>query len=530
MTLCLAFAATAAAEVRTGSAPDGTEPERLPPGQDIVAVSATYDSVTGTATAAVTTTGPPEPSANRLLRTDFYAVDEAGECVEPELRIGSKYGEATASWLLTTGGEGAATKSVAGNTTTFTATAPVLVSQPIACMNAYVVELDEEGEVVKPIEYLVPPLKLVGPPPPSPPSSPAPTPAPTPPPAPAPPPKANLAFPSKTVTLHRNAWKKVKVKITNTGDAAAGKVVLKIGKAKGVAIKPKSGKLKLKSIAAGKSKVASFKVKLSKKAKARSKLKLSLTAAKGVKASGLLTVEAWKKKKAPKKGGKGKEASASLAERIFYAYKTETSHSATLIGYAFIDGEWAYHGIPTEGLPSCTEITGNAEKEGCVKYRFDSTTGSVQIGSLTGTISSGGQLELDGETYFGTSVPAAGTRLQVEQEFIGYSGLCGLITGCSTWHEHLMLNSNGEFVLSKESLTTVGGSGPGQTFIAAGSFPPDQHGTYAIEKGARIKLSFADGSVETKTIAIFLNKEGKPDPVYEGLLIGDDYFTFAHTE
>jgi hypothetical protein len=32
------------------------------------------------------------------------------------------------------------------------------------------------------------------------------------------------------------------------------------------------------------------------------------------------------------------------------------------------------------------------------------------------------------------------------------------------------------------------------------------------------------------TIAVFLNKEGKPDPAYEGLLIGDTYFTFAHTE
>jgi hypothetical protein len=337
-------------------------------------------------------------------------------------------------------------------------------------------------------------------------------------------------LPAKTVTLHRNKWKKVTVKVTNTGDAAAGKALLKVGKARGVMLKPKSGKLKLKSIGAGKSKVASFKVKLTKKAKASSKLKLSLTAAKGVKASGLLTVEAWKKKKAPKKGGKGKEASASLAERIFYAYKTETSHSATLIGYAFIDGEWAWHGMPEEGLPSCTEITGNAEKEGCVKYRYDATTGSVQVGSLTGTLSSDGGLELDGETYFATSTPAAGTRLQVEQEFIGYSGLCGLITGCSTWHEHLLLTQAGEFVLSRESLTTVGGSGPGETFIAAGSYPPDQHGTYAIEKGARIKLSYADGTVETKTIAILLNKEGKPDPVYEGLLLGENYFTFAHTD
>lgn len=88
--------------------------------------------------------------------------------------------------------------------------------------------------------------------------------------------------------------------------------------------------------------------------------------------------------------------------------------------------------------------------------------------------------------------------------------------------------SNGEFILSKSSLTTVGGSGPGETFVAAGNYPPDQHGTYSVEKGARIKLSFADGTTDTRTFAYFLNKEGKPDPTYAGVLLGTEYLTFAH--
>jgi hypothetical protein len=530
--LWLAFAASAAAEVRSGSATDGTEPERIPGSIDITAVSASYDT-SGSVNVAVTTVAP-APETEEFVLTARFGVLSGSECVEPLAALVAGYERPPVAAWASNGGEGTASVSFSGNTTTLVANSSVLANQPFTCVEPAIYEVvegpGEKAELGDVIEGLTAPIQLVGPPPP-----PAPPPAPTPPPAPAPAPapKANLTFPSKSVTVHRNAWKKVTVKITNTGNAAAGKVALRVGRAKGVAIRPKSGRLKLKSIAAGKSKVASFKVRLTKKAKARSKLALALAGAKGVKASGVLTLEAWKKPR-PKKGKKGRRppvpATPPLAEKIFYAYKTEVSHSATLIGYAFIDGEWAYHGIPTEGLPSCTEITGNAEKEGCVKYRYDPRSGSVQIGSLTGRITPEGRLEVDGQTYSATAVPAAGTRLQVEQEFIGYSGLCGLISGCTTWHEHLMLNNNGEFVLSRESLTTIGGSGPGQTFVAAGSYPPDQHGTYAIEPKARLHLAYADGTTKNVTIAVFLNKEGKPDPAYEGLLIGDTYFTFAHTE
>ncbi len=37
-------------------------------------------------------------------------------------------------------------------------------------------------------------------------------------------------------------------------------------------------------------------------------------------------------------------------------------------------------------------------------------------------------------------------------------------------------------------------------------------------------------SVQTKTFAYFLNKEGKLDPTYEGVLLGTDYFTFANDD
>lgn len=539
LALCLILAAPAAAEVRSGSTTDPVN-ESLPAGQDIVAVSASYDTVTGTATASVTTRGAPEASAVRLLRTDFYGVNSAGECTEPELRIGATYSQSTAGWRYGAT-EGSGTKSVAGSTTTLTVSAPSLAGQPLACMNAYIVQ--EVGGELEPFEYLVPPLKLAAPPAPAPPApapaptpSPAPTPTPAPKPAPQPKPQASLTVASPTLTLHRGTWKKVKVKVANGGNAAAAKVTLKVGKAKGVAVKPKSGTLKLKSIAAGKSKVASFKVLLTRKAKASSKLTISVVGGKGVKASGGVTITAWKKPSQPKKGkGKGKKEGAGptppakppLAEKIFYRLETQASESAKLAAVTFVDGTWAYTGMPSGGLPSCTGVTGGPETEGCVKYTYDPSTGTVQLESVgSGKITRDGGLEIGEKTYSPTAIPAAGTTLQVEQEYAGFSGFCGPFSTCSTWHEYLTLTSSGEFALSRQSLTTSDGPG---SFVATGSYPPDQHGTYAIEGGARIKLNFADGTSQTKTIAILLNREGKPDPVNEGLLLDSTYFTFAHT-
>jgi hypothetical protein len=523
----LALAAAASAEVRSGTATDPPS-SLLPAGQDIVAVSAAYDTATGTITATVTTRGAPEPLPTRALRTDFFPVDGAGDCVAPEARLASIYSEPGAVWLYNGSIIQAGVKSVVGSTTTLTATSPLLVNQPFLCMNAYV--LDEEGE---PFEYLIPPLRLAGPPPPPAPPAPPPSTPPAPPPAPPAPKLAKLSLgSSETITLRRNQWKQVKLAVTNGGTATAAKVSLKIGGAKGVAIKPKSGKLELKSIAPGKSRTASFKVMLTKKAKPTSSLTLAISGAKGIKASGTLTVKAWKKpggKKGPEEPTAGR---ASLAEKIFYTYdSTDTTHSAYLTGYTFIDDTWAYNGIPSGGLPHCTEVTGTSKKEGCVKYSYEPKTGAVQLGSVTGAkITTDGKFEIDGETYLPLWIPPAGARYQVDQYFIGFSGLCGMITGCSTWHEYVTLTSGGEFSYTSQSTTTSGGPGPGETFIAVGSYPPDEHGTYTVEKGGRIKLAFADGHTEVKTFAIFLNKEGNSDVVKEGFIFDTTYFTFASTD
>jgi hypothetical protein len=54
--------------------------------------------------------------------------------------------------------------------------------------------------------------------------------------------------------------------------------------------------------------------------------------------------------------------------------------------------------------------------------------------------------------------------------------------------------------------------------------PPDQHGTYEVRAGGRIRLAFADGSVSVRTIGIGLAKDGKTDPAGVGLLLDDVNF------
>jgi hypothetical protein len=173
-------------------------------------------------------------------------------------------------------------------------------------------------------------------------------------------------------------------------------------------------------------------------------------------------------------------------------------------------------------------VTGSSKASGCVKYRYDAKTGAVKVGALTGGEVTENGFEIEGESYERLAIPKPGSRFQVSQYTMGFSGLCGLITGCTTWRSDVVLTATGEFALTSSGLSTSGGGAV--PFVAVGSYPPDEHGTYAVEENARIRLAFADGTVETKTIAIFLDENGKPDPAHEGFILDDDYYTFVGEE
>lgn len=504
----LALATAAVAEIRSGSATDPEESSK-PAGRDLLAVAASYDTVSGQLQATVTTAGPPT-TPDTFLAVSFFTAGAGGECTEPLAALGSIYGQSEAAWAYQ-GATGSGTKAVTGNVTTLTAAAPNLAGQGFGCAIAELFETEGEkfGERV---EYLIRPFPLLAPPPPPPPPPVIPKLA-----------KLGLAAPAP-LTLKRNRWKQVKVGIANEGTATATNVKLKISKARGVEIKPKSGRLKLKSIGAGETKTAKIMLKLGPQAKRTSTLSLSVSGSKGLKAKSKLVLKV--KSKGRRGKGNGPEDGGSLAGRIFTRYDmTDTMHSAYLEGYAFIDDTWAYNDVPSGGLPNCTQVTGNSKNAGCVRYKYDPRSGSVKVGSLSGGKLTEDGFEIEGEEYEELTIPKPGTTYQVSQYFMGFSGLCGLITGCTTWRSDVVLTSSGEFVLTSSSTTTSGGGLV--PFVAVGSYPPDEHGTYRIEGRGRIRLAFADGHVENKTIAVFRDKGGKPDPVNVGFILDDEYFTFA---
>jgi hypothetical protein len=86
------------------------------------------------------------------------------------------------------------------------------------------------------------------------------------------------------------------------------------------------------------------------------------------------------------------------------------------------------------------------------------------------------------------------------------------------------MTADGQFMLSRQTLGSWGIPGtPGSGNFA--SVPPDQHGTYAVLPGGKLRLTYADGTVEDRTIGIYRDPEtGSADPAKDGLWLDDDPF------
>jgi hypothetical protein len=196
----------------------------------------------------------------------------------------------------------------------------------------------------------------------------------------------------------------------------------------------------------------------------------------------------------------------------------------------FVDGASVYSGFPAGGPPAaCTTPVASPEDEfdtrdGCLAYSFDEKTGAVVIGDKSGTFKDG-KLVIDGEEYWPLTFAQPGQRFTInEHRHYSFQGMCGLITGCTVTKEFLSLSPDGQFIRSRSTTSTMGDPGLGP-WTAIGSYPPDQHGTYEVLAGGKIQLAYADGTVKVETFAIDTNRTTRqPDPVGEGVLIGEDNF------
>jgi uncharacterized membrane protein len=94
----------------------------------------------------------------------------------------------------------------------------------------------------------------------------------------------------KPLKAKEGKWTKVNVKVTNTGDAAAGPIAIKAKAPKGVVLQPASGSLKLPALLAGQSWTVTFRVKLTSKAKKSSTIALT-TSSGAISAAGSFVVK-----------------------------------------------------------------------------------------------------------------------------------------------------------------------------------------------------------------------------------------------
>jgi hypothetical protein len=279
------LSATAEAEIFNGTATDPVDPG-VEPGRDIVAVSVSYSDKSGLTDVHLTTAGPPV-EANTFALGTVGTPDGAGGCGLPAVSIGHEYdGGSTGVWRFGSS-TGPASVSVSGNSSLFTAYSSAFAGQGFRCATVQIFQTEANGSKTVLKDTLAAPFPLTGlvppPPAPSPPSPPTPKRV-----------KLRLKVPD-FVALPRNKWGSAKVTIPNAGSRGAAKVTLRVGKVKGVAVKPKSGKMPLGKIAPGEAVTVTFPVRLGPRAKRISKLPLSVTDKNGLQVKTKLVLKVRKK-------------------------------------------------------------------------------------------------------------------------------------------------------------------------------------------------------------------------------------------
>lgn len=203
-----------------------------------------------------------------------------------------------------------------------------------------------------------------------------------------------------------------------------------------------------------------------------------------------------------------------LAGRYFY--RTELIGAGMYyITYYFANGQFAYRGQPSGGLPNCPAATAQGDDDGCIPYTYDPATGTVTVDGKSGTLTAPHVLRLGDGPYAEAETPAAGTTFDLYAHSLNGSGICGV--SCTYVASEILFKPSGAFARS----TSVSSSTPEGDFT---SLPPDQHGTYSVQSGGRILFTYADGHTLTETIGVMEADDDHPDPQYGILLDGSIYW------
>lgn len=530
--LFVTIAAPAQATVRKGQAADRAgDTATNNGGHDIVETAARADDA-GNAAFAVRLAATPAAGSYVL---GLLGTQGANGCGAPFAIFTASVSDRVAIYVrddATSGSDyGQASVSIDGGVVAFGANDPGRLALPFDCALAATAQ-DPAGNTEYDATDAAIPLAADAPPAPTPTPTPAATVAPAPPTTTATTPpvavsktaKLSVSLEGTPSTIRRNRTMTLRLQVANDGSKSSPKVKIAIARARGLTV----GKVKtLPALKPAQKRTVKLKVKLTKRAKAATTLKATVRAGKLRESSSVL-LRIGKAKKAPKPQPDAKKS--PLVGTFWWRVVNHVDYAWDNRGLYFADGAAVYSGFPKGGLPAtCTTAPAEPNdefdtREGCLPYTFDEKSGAVTIGDKTGTFKDG-KLTIDGETYTPTQIPAAGARFAFkEHQHYSFSGMCGLFLGCTVTKQFLTMAADGQFILSRSTTTTMGDPGVGP-FTAAGSYPPDQHGTYEVLANGAIKLAFADGSVRVETFVVDTNKDtGAPDPMGEGVFIGEENF------
>lgn len=515
----LASGSSAVAATHTGQTtdPTGDGPD---PGRDLNGSTVRYDRATGALRFTIELAGEPAPAGATRYIGGLGHRNAQGDCAAPLFMLAAELPDGPTIWMRDDGEPGAASlkaattrrssgatvsaasqgnanRSISGRTITLSVpeNAAFKDGSP-GCAIAIVSDdsgiLDDAAVFpVKPVPRAGLRVRLAG---------------------------AKAVRPGRSV--------RVKVRVTNPGNIATRKVRVKLGMKGAATIRPRARKIgRLRPGTA-----RTFRVRVKAGRKARGKLRLKARANAG-NAPG--TAIAWpiKVKMPPKKAP---PASGGLSGRLFWNLESGAyDRSARVLGLYFSNSRFAHLGMPEHGLPNCGRATAKRKNgilsAGCVRYSFNSRTGKVRLAGAAGKLK-GRTLRLKirgwgtiaNNSWVEAAVPAKGARFKVKLINQGYTGLCGVTPYCITWKEGLQLDRKGRFGWQKS--VTASGGGPGSGFVAIHKLGPDERGRYRVLPRGRIKLSYADGTTKTLTIAVQRNGRGKPDPAGSGLLVGTAEF------
>ncbi|RKQ87157.1 hypothetical protein C8N24_5177 [Solirubrobacter pauli] len=542
LALVIAFAMTAApaeATTRTGSGNDPAGDSVVNGGNnghDILQAAAAANDA---GTAAIAMRLAATPAANGYPYGVLGTRSADGTCSEPAAYFFGEMSSGAAVYVVGSAAK-SATLTREGTTVTLSATGDPNLALPFDCAHAGIAKSRDydayfdQLETPFPMAAEAPPAATPTPTPTATPAPPAATPVPQPPVVANTPPvkvpaaaKLTVSLTGAPSTIKRNKTMRLKLKIANDGSKRSSKVTVSAGKARGLSV---SRVKPLAALKPAQKRTVTLKVKLGKTAKKATSLKVTVKAGKLKTSSTVLLRIGKAKKLAPKPTPQAEAKKSPIVGTYWWRTVNHVDWAWDNRGLYFVDGGTVYSGFPAGGLPTaCT--TPPAEpgdefdtRDGCLTYSYDEKTGAVVIGDKTGTFQDG-KLTIDGETYAPLALAAPGQRFTInEHRHYSFQGLCGLITGCTVTKEFLSLSPDGQFIKSRSTTSTMGDPGLGP-WTAIGSYPPDQHGTYEVQAGGRIQLTYADGTVKVETFAIDTNRDTRqPDPVGEGVLIGEDNF------